>query len=198
VVPGFDSLFAGLAKTEALILDLRDNGGGNSAVGFALLGYLTEQPFLIAPCTSRDYRPVRRALGLKNDWHKEAAVEWPASGSRSYLKPVVVLIGPRTGSAAEDFCVAFRVMQRGNLIGEPTAGSTGQPLVFGLPGGGNATVCTAHCTYPDGTEFVGIGIRPDTEVHPTVSEVRAGRDAALEAAEDYVRHGLGGTRSIQP
>ncbi len=189
LVAGLDSLFGDLEKTEALVLDLRDNGGGNSSVGYALLGHLTDHPFSIVPCTSRDYRPIRRALGFKDEWREEDPINWPVSASGCYRKPVVVLVGPRTGSAAEDFCVTFRALQRGPLIGELTAGSTGQPLVFGLPGGGNATVCTAHCTSPDGVEFVGVGIRPDVEVRPGMKDVVAGRDVVLEAAVDYLRRG---------
>lgn len=44
---------------------------------------------------------------------------------------VVVLTSPRTYSAAEDFASAFDVMRRGLIVGEPTGGSTGQPLFSG-------------------------------------------------------------------
>jgi C-terminal processing protease CtpA/Prc len=182
VVARFDSLFAGLETSAALIIDLRDNGGGNGAVAYALLGYLTDRPFQALPCASRDYRPIRRAHGFMEGWHEEDPSDWPARGREPYRKPVVVLTSPRTGSAAEDFCVLFRVMRRGKLIGEATAGSTGQPLVIRLPGGGNAMVCTARCTFPDGEEFVGAGIQPDIEARPTVADTRAGRDTVLEAA----------------
>ncbi|MCK4414672.1 MAG: hypothetical protein KAY32_14150 [Candidatus Eisenbacteria sp.] len=198
VVAGFDSLIASLETSAALILDLRDNGGGNSSVGYALLGYLTDRPFSTLRSASRDYRPIRRAQGFKEAWQENTPVDWPASGSRHYGKPVVVLISPRTGSAAEDFCAVFRHMQRGKLIGEPTAGSTGQPLVFGLPGGGNAMVCTARCTFPDGTEFVGVGIQPDIEAHPTVEDTKTGRDTVLEAALHYLRqNGAGAKEQIR-
>jgi len=187
VVSGFDSLFAALDSSEALIIDLRDNGGGNSGVGYALLGYLTDQSFAIVRCGSRDYRPLRRAQGFIWGWREEAPETWPASRARNYLKPAVVLTSPRTGSAAEDFCAAFRNIGRGKLVGEATAGSTGQPLIISLPGGGNATVCTAGCTFPDGEEFVGIGIQPDIEVHPTVEDTGMDTDTVLEAALRHLR-----------
>jgi carboxyl-terminal processing protease len=192
VVAGFDSLFAGLETSEAIILDLRDNGGGNSGVGYNLLGYLTDRPFAILRCSSRDYRPIRRAQGFSPGWLEGTPEEWPADASRFYSKPVVVLISPRTGSAAEDFCAVFKSIRRGKLIGEATAGSTGQPLVFDLPGGGNAMVCTARCTYSNGDEFVGVGIQPDIEAHPTVKDTKAGRDTVLEAALQYLgQSGIG-------
>jgi C-terminal processing protease CtpA/Prc len=71
---------------------------------------------------------------------------------------------------------------RGKIAGEPTGGSTGQPLFFKLPGGGMARVCTKRDSYPDGRDFVGKGVQPQIIVHPTVSDVRAGRDPVLEAA----------------
>lgn len=55
---------------------------------------------------------------------------------------MIVLTSARTYSAAEDFVVAFDAMKRGTIVGEPTGGSTGQPLLFVLPGGGTGRVCT--------------------------------------------------------
>jgi C-terminal processing protease CtpA/Prc len=95
---------------------------------------------------------------------------------------VALLVGPRTFSAAEDFAMAFDVMKRGILVGEATAGSTGQPLVFDLPGGGTARICVKRDSYPDGREFVGKGIQPTIVVAPTVADLRAGRDPVLERA----------------
>jgi C-terminal processing protease CtpA/Prc len=92
------------------------------------------------------------------------------------------LISSRTASAAEDFCVVLSHLRRGKLIGTPTAGSTGQPLFYGLPGGGTGVVCTIQTFSPDGKEFVGVGIDPDITVLQTVSEVQSGNDAALRTA----------------
>ena len=92
------------------------------------------------------------------------------------------MTSPRTFSAAEDFCLAFDFLKRGTIIGEPTGGSTGQPLFFKLPGGGSARVCTKHDVYPDGKEFVGVGVQPNKLVVPTIADLRANRDTVLEAA----------------
>ena len=93
-----------------------------------------------------------------------------------------VLTSARTYSAAEDFAVAFDTMQRGRIVGEATGGSTGQPLFFDLPGGGKARICTKRDSYPDGREFVGIGVQPQVAVHPRVADLRAGRDTVLASA----------------
>ena len=92
------------------------------------------------------------------------------------------LTSAQTFSAAEDFAVAFRGMKRGIIVGEASGGSTGQPLFLDLPGGGKGRICVKRDTYPDGTAFVGVGVLPDVEAHPTVAGVRAGTDPVLDRA----------------
>lgn len=178
----FEANFAAIAKSAALIIDVRENGGGNSNVGYRVLQTLTQRPFKTSRWETRDYRPALRAWGRLEGTFGNEAGEVPAHDSLFYSKPVLVLTSPRTYSAAEDFSVAFDAMARGKIMGEPTGGSTGQPLFFKLPGGGNARVCTKRDTYPDGRAFVGVGIQPNILVHPTIADVRAGRDTVLEAA----------------
>ncbi len=190
IVKVFDSLFEEVEQTEALIIDVRRNGGGNSGVGWQILAYLADSSFACLQCKMRTYYPQRRLDGLMDSWDVS---DWkhPANPSKHFSRPVVILIGPSTGSAAEDFVVPFDFMKRGKLIGEPTAGSTGQPLLFSLPGGGQGRVCTKRCTYPDGKEFVGFGIQPDIFVRPKVEDILFDRDAVLEAAMAYLKDVLG-------
>ncbi len=77
-------------------------------------------------------------------------------------------------------------------MGEPTAGSTGQPLNFRLPGGGFGRVCTWRGVYPNGKEFLGIGIQPGILVVPTLEDFRAGKDTVLDAASAEIRRAQGG------
>jgi carboxyl-terminal processing protease len=190
VMQDFDAAFDSLRDSAALILDVRDNGGGSSGFGWHVLSYLTDQPILTSQWRTRDYRPADRAWGHPEHWFSGPPSSVPPQGSKLYTKPVVVLISPRTFSAAEDFAVVFADMKRGTIIGEPSGGSTGQPLYFSLPGGGSARVCTKQDRYPNGRDFVGVGVRPDVLVRPTISDVRAGRDTVLEAASGYLRDRL--------
>jgi C-terminal processing protease CtpA/Prc len=121
----------------------------------------------------------------------------PVEGQRPFLGPVVVLVGPRTLSAAEDFLIPLHASHRATLVGQRTAGSTGQPLIIMLPGGGGAAICTKWDSYPDGREFVGVGIDPDVEVYPTQAEVAAGlwsggKDPVLERGAAVLREKLRG------
>ena len=179
--------FPEIAKADAIVFDLRDNGGGNSGVGYKVLATLTDKPFRTSAWRTREYVPTYRAWQQGEQAHREAAGQVPADGTRRYDKPVYVLTSARTYSAAEDFAVAFDAMQRGRIVGEATGGSTGQPLIVSLPGGIMARICTKRDTYPDGREFVGVGVQPQVVVHPTVADFRVGRDTVLEAALDLAR-----------
>jgi len=72
--------------------------------------------------------------------------------------PTVVLIGYPTASAAEDFLIYADKVPHFTKVGQPTYGSTGQPLFFDLPAGFRADLHkTRH--VPDGRDFVGVGVQ---------------------------------------
>ncbi len=116
-------------------------------------------------------------------WYEgEPDVLAPADSNR-LLVPTAVLTGWRTASAAEDFLVYLDGQSHVVKVGGPTYGSTGQPLMFDLPGGLAARVCTKRDTYPDGRDFVGPGVLPDVRVEATVEDIASGRDVVLERAQ---------------
>jgi carboxyl-terminal processing protease len=143
---------------------------------------LTDKPFLDSRWRTIDYRASFRAWGAMPSWFESGPRSIPPNKERLLTKPVVVLTSARTFSAAEDFVVVFDAMHRGQIIGQPTGGSTGQPLMFKLPGGGSARICTKDDSYPDGKTFEGKGIVPQIIVEPSVADIRSGRDVVLEAA----------------
>lgn len=187
----FAKNFPEISKADSLIIDLRNNGGGNSGVGYSVLSYLINQSFKGSKWYTREYHPTYRAWSRpEKTFGSESAYEYKideiqkirGEKTEPFLKPVIVLTSPRTFSAAEDFLVAFKPLKRGLVIGEPSGGSTGQPLVITLPGGGTARICSKHDTFPDGTSFVGVGIFPDIAVAPKISDMINGKDTVLEAA----------------
>ncbi len=178
----FMAAFDQIAPSSALIIDLRDNSGGSSNVGYRILATLADRPFAKSGWSTRHYKPSYRAWGtaLPNfDGDPETV---PVDPLRRYTKPVLLLTAAGTFSAAEDFALAFDAMGRGRIVGEPTGGSSGQPLTIALPGGGHARICTKQDRYPDGRLFVGIGVQPNLLVHPRVADLRRGSDSVLQAA----------------
>jgi carboxyl-terminal processing protease len=182
VATRFVADFERIRAARALVLDVRENGGGSSNVGYRILSHLTDKPFFGSRWETAAYRPSFRAWGRAPEAHTGKSEPISPAAGPHFDKSVAVLISARSFSAAEDFAVAFDAMRRGDLIGEPTGGSTGQPLQLRLPGGGSARICTKRDRYPDGREFVGKGVQPTIAVAPTVADVVAGRDTVLERA----------------
>jgi C-terminal processing protease CtpA/Prc len=184
---GWDQHWPEIQKAKALILDLRENGGGDDSVGFHILGALLTKDSPGELSRSTKWIATYRAWGAA-----ETPLRFPVTmihpdPARHFAGPVAMLISSRTFSAGEDMVVAFAQAHRGTLVGEPTGGSSGQPLTFKLPGGGIARICTKHDSFADGREFVGVGVPPDVPVHITRGDIVAGRDPVLERALNALR-----------
>ena len=96
--------------------------------------------------------------------------------------PCLLLTSRNTISAAEDFTAIFRTNRRAALLGTPTCGTTGTPLLLRLACGGRARVCSVGYRLLDGTEFIGTGIQPDVFLEPDIPALSQGRDTLLDTA----------------
>ncbi|OYO30599.1 hypothetical protein CD932_05220 [Janthinobacterium sp. PC23-8] len=183
-VRAFEKAWPVIEKATALVIDVRNNGGGSTEFGHQILRHLTNQPVRGAASYVRLGDPVIRAQhGNAVHWLRlDGGADERPGNAPVFTGPVAVLSGPRSFSAAEDFLVAFDQLQRGLIVGEASGGSSGQPLSFELPGGGMARICVKRDTYQDGREFVGKGVMPQIEARPTLQSVRTGEDPVLAAA----------------
>lgn len=198
-----------LSQAKKLIIDLRYNGGGDSSIGFDIFKYLTGDNLLFGSKQfSRLHIPTYKAWGR---WTEESDTINNNDAKQSYLSfrdeyyhefpyeadtikavdnrvvvPTAILIGHSTASSAEDFLIYADNQRHMVTIGEPTFGSTGQPMFFELPGGGFARICTKKDTYPDGRPFVGFGVKPDIKVEKTYQDYLSDRDRGLEEALKYL------------
>jgi C-terminal processing protease CtpA/Prc len=180
---GTKTLLANLPSVKAakgLVIDVRANGGGSTPID--LLQVLARETIHGPLIRTRSYRAADRARGVLPGWADVPPFEVSPDPAHHVDVPVAVLTGAHTFSAAEDFVASFRAMHRGITVGESTAGGTGQPLYFALPGGGSARVGTRDDRAPDGTVFEGVGLPPDIAVSPNVESIRQGRDPTLERA----------------
>ncbi|MDR1974331.1 MAG: hypothetical protein LBQ31_06610, partial [Bacteroidales bacterium] len=112
------------------------------------------------------------------------SAEWIAvdSGIKRYQMPVVILVSENTASAAEDFLIMlYEWENRPLIIGRPTLGSTGSPLVVSLPEDGYAKICTRRCLFPYSMKPFNY-IQPDIEITYTFEEYVNGKDKELEKA----------------
>jgi C-terminal processing protease CtpA/Prc len=196
IVHQFETIKPELLRANVVILDMRRNQGGSTGIGAAILDHFSQQELVGSLSRTRQSVAARRA------WSQFGGEHTPHQGEESWLElepqrrpvirgpkilaPTVVLIGRETVSAAEDFLVLADPLPHFTTIGEPTCGTTGQPLAFDLPGGGIGFIVTKHDTYPDGREFVGPGIQPKVRIETTIEDIRQGIDPDLEAALNWI------------
>lgn len=174
-----------LADAKGLILDLRGNGGGSSNHGTDILEYLTREPLPNPTVSFRNvysYLEAARSDRLILDWRQASIDPDRDLPKEHYAGPVAMLIDARSFSAAEDTAAVFKMMKRGIIVGMPSGGSTGQPFLFPLPGGGMARICVKRDQYADGTDFVGVGVLPDVEASVTVDDFRNNADSVRDLA----------------
>ncbi len=161
------------AAAPGLVLDLRNNGGGDVATLERVL---------------RDLMPERVSYGTfvtrggKRENEKSAWL-----GGARFEGPLVVLIGPGSASSAEILAYALKHYKRAVLIGEPTAGVVIASQYFGLRDGGELQLGTFDFRTLDNGRLEGVGVDPDITVDRTFAAARAGRDEALEAAVTWLR-----------
>jgi carboxyl-terminal processing protease len=156
----------------ALILDLRGNGGGD----YSQFVWLVRQ-FL------PDSRVVMSQLSRWGDGVRERPVR-VAAADRPYLKPLAVLTDRRSGSASELTAVALLEQRDALIVGESTCGCVvGVSWEYILPGGGGVRVSEAGFRSMRGRRMEGQPLTPALYVPPTVTDLRSGRDRALDAAE---------------
>ena len=213
-----DSMFIAklpeIYAAKALIIDLRNNGGGSTGIGTAILQYLMKDTIMAhSRYFTRDNLAAFKAWGAfltpkdtaGNAWNKKCwlvnhdqfqyafdyAPDTIHLRAQRLVVPTTILIGNNTASAAEDFLISSANQSHMIRIGERSFGSTGQPYQFELSGGFHARVCTKKDTYPDGSAFVGIGVKPDMEVIPTVEDFVKQKDPVIEKALAYLKTKLG-------
>jgi len=213
-----DSMFVAklpeLYEARGLIIDLRNNGGGSTGTGTAILRYLMKDSIMQhSRYFTREHLPAFKAWGASVKPKDTIGSAWNAKSWKAYhdqyyyafdyapdtihlqakrlVVPTAILIGNNTASAAEDFLISAANQPHMIRIGERSFGSTGQPYIFDLGGGFSARVCTKKDTYPDGSAFVGVGVKPDIEVAPTVKDFIDQKDPVLAKALDYLKTMVG-------
>jgi C-terminal processing protease CtpA/Prc len=199
VVTQFEAHLDDLAGARAVVLDIRNNGGGSSSRGWAIGRYFSDTALEVSHWRTRTHTAAYKAWGRHSEdpelqahaamdaWYEPPEFSFIDPPERNFTVPVAVLVGSSTYSAAEDFLAFMRAVPNCVFVGGPSAGSTGQPLAVKIPGGAWVGITSKRDTMPDGTEFVGIGVMPDIEVTQTLTAFREGRDPVLERAVAHLQ-----------
>lgn len=168
-----------LADTSALIIDLRNNGGGDPSMVALMCTYLfgKERVHL------NDL--YWRARNHTDEWWTD-----PEAPGIRYSKPVYLLTSKYTFSAAEEFAYNLKMLKRATLVGETTGGGA-------HPGGVHRLVEDFLLWVPEGrainpiskTNWEGVGVQPDIAVPA---------DNALDKAVETISQRLQSTSLTGP
>ncbi len=140
-----------MQNVDALVFDLRDNGGGDPRMVALLCSYLFERP-----------------THLNNVWSRasgETTQYWTLPylpGKRFAETPVYVLTSARSFSAAEEFAYDLKAQGRAKVVGERTAGGAHMTRGERLDARFSLEVPFARAVNPvTGTNWEGTGVIPD-------------------------------------
>jgi hypothetical protein len=160
-----------LSRTDALILDVRRNGGGASDMShFIFSHFFGSQPVPTINVRTRASKDPSRRMSLAD-----------VPGPRRPDVPLFVLISQATGSAAEEFSFVLKNRGRATLVGRRTAGAG--HMVAQIPVGHGFTVSVSITFVSDpvtGAEWEQVGVQPDIPVAPEQA-LLAAHAAALKA-----------------
>ena len=163
-------------NSPALIIDLRDNGGGALQNAMTLMS-----PFFTKNKITVGYG-YKKNGPLHTDFTKGKAFELtPPHRNIIFQQPVFVLINRGTYSAANYYAAFMSVLPNVTLIGDRTGGGGGIPISFDLPNGWQYRMSASYTTLPNGMSIEG-GVAPDVEVTTGPSDELKQKDQIIERA----------------
>ena len=140
-----------LNNADAIIFDLRDNGGGYPDMVSLIAAYLFDHP---------EYMFNPRENTTAQSWTKS-----PVRGNRLADKPVYVLTSPRTFSGAEQFSYDLKMLKRATLVGETTRGGAHAGVFHRIDDHFAMGIPEARPINPyEKTGWEGTGVEPDVKV----------------------------------
>jgi hypothetical protein len=165
-----------LANTDALIIDLRENGGGSPSMVSLISSYLFgPEPVHLFDLYSRPDDSTRQWWSLPY-----------VPGRRYGDKPVYVLTSRRTFSAGEGFAYILQTLKRATIIGEPTVGGAHVGRSQRINDHFKVSVPTGRAISPiSRTNWEGTGVLPDVNV-PAELALKTAHLAALTKLHDDI------------
>lgn len=159
----------------SLVIDIRDNGGGDNAIALEVAGRFADARRLAAWFR---YRNGPR----HSDFTDYIPHHVEPRGDVRFTGPVVVLTNRRVASAAEDFLLLMRALPHVTVVGDTTMGASGNPLMRELANGWTYQLSEWIEYTPERVAFEGAGLAPHVAVQITGEDVLASNDPQLNRA----------------
>ncbi len=142
-------------NTDALIFDLRQNGGGDPGMVALICSYLFGEKLV----------HLNTFYNRKKDSTEEFWTKASVAGKRYGDKDIYVLTSNKTFSAAEEFSYNLKNLKRATIVGETTGGGAHPGGMFRINDHFSAFVPTGRAINPiTKTNWEGTGVEPDVKV----------------------------------
>jgi len=174
-----DDCLTYLMLCRGLIIDIRNNGGGDLTTAERLAGRFVQQKTLVG------YMQHKTGKGHNDFSSLEPWYLSPSSRIR-WHKPVCVLTNRSVFSAANAFAVMMGELPNVTLVGDHTGGGSGLPMSNSLPNGWSVrySSCPMYDANKQHTEF---GIAPDVPAALTDEATAQGIDPIIETARSLIK-----------
>ncbi|CAM3643661.1 Peptidase family S41 [Vibrio aerogenes CECT 7868] len=174
VVSAMDQVMQDLTDTDAIIIDMRFNGGGEDGASQEI--------------ASRFNAAKQQVLGrFTRTITGEGDLYWidlpESSRTTAYTKPVMILTSGSTVSAGETFMIMMKSLPQVTIMGESTSGSLSDALHKTLPNGWEMSLSNEVYIDPQYQAYEVTGVPPDIAIVPfRLSDITENKDTALSAA----------------
>lgn len=173
-----DDCLSYLALCRGLIIDIRNNGGGDLTTAEQLAGRFVNEKTLVS------FIQHKTGAGHNAFSSLEPRYLEPSSNLR-WHKGVCVLTNRSVFSAANDFAVMMRALPNVTIVGDHTGGGSGLPMSSSLPNGWTVRY-SASPMYDRNKQQTEFGIAPDVSVSFTDEATAAGIDPIIETARELL------------
>ena len=163
-----------LAICDGLIIDVRNNGGGNLTTAQKLAARFTNQKTLVG------YMTHKTGKGHSDFSNPYPVYIEPSNGIR-WQKRAVVLTNRRSFSATNDFVNSMKQFPLITIVGDKTGGGSGLPFTSEIPCGWSIRFSASPMLDPQMNQ-IEFGINPDVKVDMTNEDMQKGKDTMIEIA----------------
>ncbi|CDA74975.1 peptidase S41 family [Bacteroides sp. CAG:530] len=163
-----------LAICDGLIIDVRNNGGGNLTTAQKLAARFTNQKTLVG------YMTHKTGKGHSDFSNPYPVYIEPSNGIR-WQKRAVVLTNRRSFSATNDFVNSMKQFPLITIVGDKTGGGSGLPFTSEIPCGWSIRFSASPMLDPQMNQ-IEFGINPDVKVDMTSEDMQKGKDTMIEIA----------------